>query len=174
MFNLFLYIVSSTLNCMGKFLSENFTVVQRGDFFLTVQLCLLPPECSQDALAAMGNRMLDWFSVIMSDTQHKTQPSPRGQHKQMNRLCHEHYQILIYSVRKQKLSLIIKQFSRKQHTSLQSQSPHALIDLLLGVLCETFSHVSVGRCVTWFIRVVTLTPIGVPFLRLGLSHVRMT
>ncbi|KAB7496190.1 Proteoglycan Cow, partial [Armadillidium nasatum] len=36
-------------------------------------------ECSQDALEAMGNRMLDWFSVIMADSRRRPanpQPGP--------------------------------------------------------------------------------------------------
>ncbi|ROT83494.1 putative testican-2 [Penaeus vannamei] len=31
-----------------------------------------PNECTQDALEAMGNRMLDWFSVIMADSRRRT------------------------------------------------------------------------------------------------------
>ncbi|XP_068225465.1 proteoglycan Cow-like [Palaemon carinicauda] len=31
-----------------------------------------PNECTQDALEAMGNRMLDWFSVIMADSRSRS------------------------------------------------------------------------------------------------------
>ncbi|XP_071542638.1 proteoglycan Cow isoform X2 [Panulirus ornatus] len=33
-----------------------------------------PNECTQDALEAMGNRMLDWFSVIMADSRSRSNP----------------------------------------------------------------------------------------------------
>ncbi|CAG7823947.1 unnamed protein product, partial [Allacma fusca] len=30
---------------------------------------ILPRDCNEDALESMGNRLLDWFSVVMADTQ---------------------------------------------------------------------------------------------------------
>lgn len=40
---------------------------------------LPPPECTQDALEAMGNRMLDWFSVIMADSRRRTNSVTKGE-----------------------------------------------------------------------------------------------
>ncbi|MPC75971.1 hypothetical protein E2C01_070372 [Portunus trituberculatus] len=39
-----------------------------------------PTECTQKALEAMGNRMLDWFSVIMADSRSRPTVANKGEY----------------------------------------------------------------------------------------------
>jgi len=42
------------------------TIIKRG---CNLFLFLFVAECNAEALESMGNRLLDWFSVVMADTQ---------------------------------------------------------------------------------------------------------
>lgn len=38
-------------------------------------------ECSQEALKSIGNRLLDWFSVVMADSSKRRRAKPKSKGK---------------------------------------------------------------------------------------------
>lgn len=47
-------------------------------FHLIVDLKSKPFECRPQQLIAIGNRLLDWFSVIMADTKKQKRHTPKS------------------------------------------------------------------------------------------------